>query len=35
LLYLGPDEQVIPPDIDWIVRRAAIRGYPIPAAFMR
>ena len=35
LVYLGPDEQVIPPDIDWIVDRAGIRGYPIPAAFMR
>ena len=35
LLYLGPDEQVIPSDIEWIVKRAAIRGYPIPAAFMR
>jgi len=34
LLYLGPDEQVIPDDINWIVRRAAERGYPIPSAFM-
>jgi len=34
LLYLGPDEQVIPEDINWIVGRAAQRGYPIPAAFM-
>lgn len=34
LLYLGPDEQVTPTDIDWIVDRAAKRGYPIPAAFM-
>jgi len=34
LLYLGPDEQVTPTDIDWIVTRAGQRGYPIPAAFM-
>lgn len=34
LIYLGPDEQVIPSDIDWITLRAAQRGYPIPAAFM-
>lgn len=34
VLYLGPDEQVIPQDIDWIVSRAAQRGYSIPAAFM-
>ena len=34
LIYLGPDEQIIPWDIDWIVERAAQRGYPIPAAFM-
>jgi glutamate dehydrogenase len=34
LIYLGPDEQIIPEDIDWIIQRAAVRGYPIPAAFM-
>lgn len=34
LIYLGPDEQVIPADIEWIVNRAAERGYPIPDAFM-
>lgn len=34
LIYLGPDEQIIPSDIDWIVNRAEKRGYPIPAAFM-
>jgi len=34
LIYLGPDEQVIPSDIDWITQRAAQRGYPIPSAFM-
>jgi glutamate dehydrogenase len=34
VLYLGPDEQIIPSDIDWITHRAAQRGYPIPSAFM-
>ena len=34
IIYLGPDEQVIPYDIDWIILRAGQRGYPIPAAFM-
>lgn len=34
LIYLGPDEQIIPSDIDWITQRAGERGYPIPAAFM-
>ena len=34
LIYLGPDEQVTPYDIEWICARAAQRGYPIPAAFM-
>jgi len=34
VLYLGPDEQVIPEDINWIIRRAEYRGYPTPAAFM-
>ena len=34
ILYLGPDEQVIPTDINWIVNRAAYRGYKTPAAFM-
>merc|ERR1719502_641224 len=34
LIYLGPDEQIIPEDIDWIIQQAARRGYPIPAAFM-
>jgi len=34
LIYLGPDEQCLPSDIDWITTRAAQRGYPIPAAFM-
>lgn len=34
VLYLGPDEQVIPEDINWVVKRAAQRGYGTPAAFM-
>jgi len=34
LIYLGPDEQIIPEDIDWIIQQAGRRGYPIPAAFM-
>jgi glutamate dehydrogenase len=34
LIYFGPDEQIIPYDIDWIVKRAAKRGYPLPAALM-
>eukprot|EP00903_Cladosiphon_okamuranus_P014976 g13861.t1 len=34
LLYLGPDEQVIPRDINWIIARAAQRGAPFPSAFM-
>jgi glutamate dehydrogenase len=34
VLYLGPDEQVIPEDINWIIQQAARRGYDTPAAFM-
>lgn len=34
VIYLGPDEQVIPEDINWIVKRAAKRGYKTPNAFM-
>jgi glutamate dehydrogenase len=34
VLYLGPDEQVIPDDIDWIIQQARRRGYGTPAAFM-
>ena len=34
VLYLGPDEQVIPDDINWVIKRAAYRGYETPAAFM-
>lgn len=34
VLYLGPDEQVIPSDIEWVIKRAGQRGYGTPAAFM-
>jgi len=34
VLYLGPDEQVIPEDINWIIHQAERRGYTTPAAFM-
>lgn len=34
LIYLGPDENIIPSDIAWIINRAAQRGYPTPDAFM-
>jgi len=33
-IFLGPDEQVIPEDIDWIIKQAGRRGYSVPAAFM-
>jgi len=34
VIYLGPDEQVTIDDINWIVKRAAKRGYKTPNAFM-
>jgi len=34
LLYLGPDENIIPEDIVWLTERAKIRGMQYPAAFM-
>ncbi|KAI9981659.1 hypothetical protein PInf_009415 [Phytophthora infestans] len=34
LIYLGPDENIIPGDIVWMTKRAAYRGYPIPRAFI-
>ncbi|GKY98341.1 hypothetical protein MPSEU_000791700 [Mayamaea pseudoterrestris] len=34
VLYLGPDEQIIPDDINWIIKRAGYRGYDTPNAFM-
>jgi glutamate dehydrogenase len=33
-LYLGPDENISSEMIEWIVARAARRGYPLPNAFM-
>lgn len=34
LIFLGPDENVTPAHIEWIVARARQRGYAMPAAFM-
>lgn len=34
LLYFGPDENITPELINWIVDRAERRGYPIPTALM-
>ncbi len=34
LLYLGPDENITVPMIEWIVDRARLRGYPCPTALM-
>lgn len=34
LIYLGPDENIVPSDILWVTRQAQLRGYPIPRAFM-
>lgn len=34
MIYLGPDEQIIPEDIEWTVTNAARRGHPTPDAFM-
>ncbi|GBG31440.1 NAD-specific glutamate dehydrogenase, putative [Hondaea fermentalgiana] len=33
-IYFGPDEQVTPEHINWIVSRAGQRGYGMPNAFM-
>jgi len=33
-IYLGPDENITPAHIEWIVDRAERRGYPLFAAFM-
>jgi glutamate dehydrogenase len=33
-IYLGPDERVTPALINWVVKRAEQKGYPIPNAFM-
>jgi glutamate dehydrogenase len=34
LIYLGPDENISPKLIDWVVDRAKRRGYPMPTALM-
>jgi glutamate dehydrogenase len=34
IVYLGPDEYITPAHIEWIVDRAARRGYGMPSAFM-
>jgi len=34
LIYLGPDENITPAHIEWIVSRARQRKYPLPNAFM-
>ncbi|GAU08912.1 NAD-glutamate dehydrogenase domain-containing protein [Desulfoplanes formicivorans] len=34
IIYLGPDENILPRHIDWIVERAEKRGYPWARAFM-
>ncbi len=33
-IYLGPDENITPEHIEWIVARARRRGYALPSAFM-
>ncbi|MCE9618775.1 MAG: NAD-glutamate dehydrogenase [Planctomycetes bacterium] len=33
-IYLGPDENITPDHIEWIVERAKRRKYPLPTAFM-
>lgn len=34
VIFLGPDEQIIPDDINWIITRANQRKYPLANAFM-
>lgn len=34
LIYLGPDENIIPSDIEWMTERAKKRQYPVPRAFI-
>ncbi|MBG0789166.1 MAG: NAD-glutamate dehydrogenase [Desulfovibrionaceae bacterium] len=34
IIFLGPDENITPPHIQWIAGRAAKRGYKWPSAFM-
>ncbi len=33
-IFLGPDENITPEHIEWIVARARVRGYPLANAFM-
>lgn len=33
-LFLGPDENITPEFIEWIVKRASVRSYPLPTALM-
>lgn len=33
-IYLGPDENIIPEDIEWMTERATTRSYPCPSAFI-
>ena len=34
IIYFGPDENITPKLIDWVVDRARRRGYPMPTALM-
>ena len=34
LIYLGPDENITPELIEWVVDRGQRRGYPMPSALM-
>jgi glutamate dehydrogenase len=34
MIYLGPDENVSPEHIEWLVRRAGERSYPYPSSIM-
>jgi len=34
VIYFGPDENITPVDIDWVIQRAGVRNYVMPAAFM-
>mmetsp|Transcript_2723 Transcript_2723/g.5626 ORF Transcript_2723/g.5626 Transcript_2723/m.5626 type:complete len:1061 (-) Transcript_2723:680-3862(-) len=34
ILYLGPDENIIPQDIDWIIQQGIKRNYNLPQALM-
>jgi len=34
IVYLGPDEQILPEDIKWIAERSVRRGYPLGPVFI-